>query len=408
MTRDQKLALIVGFSVVLLVGVLISDHFSRARQARVSGITPSEPVRLASSGRAATAEPIVREQPWPSATIELKSPAPSRSLLWPETAVPVTMASGSSANESAASERVRATGAERQGLESGLRVEGQERPVMEDASARAAALANSMSSGGSTSSAQGSSALTGEGGMGELGTGEGLLTEIKAKGGEIQTDETGTTFTLRQDRKPASDRVKSDVLAAEQGSQALAGVVAGADRTLEVGMVREHTVASGETMVQIAERYYKNGSVWKSLAAFNKSVVKSDGTVRIGARLRIPPIEDLGTVVARPMQPSPRSRPGSPVMTGPKSLGTLAEGKKDAKLKVGAEDKIEPKPVVKTASKASRPKTYTVRKGDTLGAIAARVLGSSKRAGELLQANEDKLEDEDTLEAGMVLRVPQA
>ena len=35
MTREHKLALIVGFSLVLVVGVLISDHFSKARTARV-------------------------------------------------------------------------------------------------------------------------------------------------------------------------------------------------------------------------------------------------------------------------------------------------------------------------------------------------------------------------------------
>jgi hypothetical protein len=89
MTRDQKLALIVGFSVVLLVGVLISDHFSRARQVRVSGVTPGEPVRLASTDRTNRPEPVSAE-PW---SVKPTAPAPSRSTLWPETAVPIEPAS---------------------------------------------------------------------------------------------------------------------------------------------------------------------------------------------------------------------------------------------------------------------------------------------------------------------------
>ncbi|MCC6660937.1 MAG: LysM peptidoglycan-binding domain-containing protein [Phycisphaerales bacterium] len=39
MTREHKLALIVGFSLLLLVGVLISDHLSRAREARIDTVT---------------------------------------------------------------------------------------------------------------------------------------------------------------------------------------------------------------------------------------------------------------------------------------------------------------------------------------------------------------------------------
>jgi len=37
MTREHKLAMIVGFALVLVVGVLVSDHLSRARTARMAG-----------------------------------------------------------------------------------------------------------------------------------------------------------------------------------------------------------------------------------------------------------------------------------------------------------------------------------------------------------------------------------
>ncbi|MEZ6243652.1 MAG: LysM peptidoglycan-binding domain-containing protein [Phycisphaerales bacterium] len=38
MTRENKLALIVGFSIILVVGVLVSDHFSKARQAQLTQV----------------------------------------------------------------------------------------------------------------------------------------------------------------------------------------------------------------------------------------------------------------------------------------------------------------------------------------------------------------------------------
>jgi len=39
MTRENKLALVVGFGLILLVGILISDHFSRARSQESAELT---------------------------------------------------------------------------------------------------------------------------------------------------------------------------------------------------------------------------------------------------------------------------------------------------------------------------------------------------------------------------------
>lgn len=392
MTRDQKLALIVGFSVVLLVGVLISDHFSRARQVRVSGVTPGEPVRLASTDRTNRPEPVTAE-PW---SVKPTAPAPSRSTLWPETAVPIEPASETAkpatSDLAASAGAVTESLAPRQGLDSGLRVEGQNRPVLEEASARAASLASEMARTDATR---------------ESGS-EALIGEIQGRGGTVETQNGETVFTLHQNRKPEPG---SDVLPSEKGSAALAGK-APTDRSLEIGVMREHTVGNGETMAAIAERYYQDKLLWKKLAAFNKSVVKPDGTVRLGAKLRIPPVEELrpGAPTKSPSAapaPAPRSKPISPAITGPSVQGTLASATPPK-----SSPKVEKKPTKPdgkaVVAKTSRPKTYTVRKGDTLGKIAARVLGSSKRADELLEANGDKLDDEDSIEAGMVLRVPQA
>ncbi len=60
MNRENKLAIIIGFSLVLVVAVLISDHFSRARAARVGNdITSGKPADFgAGGGNAALTKPI--------------------------------------------------------------------------------------------------------------------------------------------------------------------------------------------------------------------------------------------------------------------------------------------------------------------------------------------------------------
>ncbi len=49
---------------------------------------------------------------------------------------------------------------------------------------------------------------------------------------------------------------------------------------------------------------------------------------------------------------------------------------------------------------------YTVKKGDTLGAIAKEHLGSAKRYPEIFEANRPMLKDPDLIYPGQVLRIP--
>ncbi len=42
MTRENKLALVVGFGLILLVGILVSDHFSTARTQRAAELTGAQ------------------------------------------------------------------------------------------------------------------------------------------------------------------------------------------------------------------------------------------------------------------------------------------------------------------------------------------------------------------------------
>jgi nucleoid-associated protein YgaU len=51
---------------------------------------------------------------------------------------------------------------------------------------------------------------------------------------------------------------------------------------------------------------------------------------------------------------------------------------------------------------------YTVKKGDTLGAIAKAHLGSASRYPEIFEANRPLLEDPNLIYPGQVLRIPQS
>ena len=51
-------------------------------------------------------------------------------------------------------------------------------------------------------------------------------------------------------------------------------------------------------------------------------------------------------------------------------------------------------------------KTYTVKAGDTLGAIAKDQLGSANAYMKIFEANKDQLTDPDKIKPGQVLRIP--
>lgn len=58
------------------------------------------------------------------------------------------------------------------------------------------------------------------------------------------------------------------------------------------------------------------------------------------------------------------------------------------------------------AAAAPAAKTYTVKAGDTLGAIAKEHLGSAGAYMKIFELNKDQLSDPDKIKPGQVLRLP--
>lgn len=52
--------------------------------------------------------------------------------------------------------------------------------------------------------------------------------------------------------------------------------------------VRRHTVAKGDTLMSISQRYYGNRSRWKEIYAANRDVLPAENALKIGMQLKIP------------------------------------------------------------------------------------------------------------------------
>jgi nucleoid-associated protein YgaU len=74
----------------------------------------------------------------------------------------------------------------------------------------------------------------------------------------------------------------------------------------------------------------------------------------------------------------------------------------DIKVKPGAA-----KPPAAAAPASGSAQTYTVQPGDTLGAIAKKLLGNSNAYMDIFNANTDQLSDPDKIKPGQVLKIPQ-
>ena len=85
MTRENKLALIIGFSVILVVGVLVSDHFSKARQDQLREISDQEigSVGVDRSKAFTPIEPLVSDEVTPIAAPVAIGSASSPSTIAP-------------------------------------------------------------------------------------------------------------------------------------------------------------------------------------------------------------------------------------------------------------------------------------------------------------------------------------
>lgn len=299
MTREHKISLILGFAVALIVGVMVSDHLSKARQTPLGAAEEN-----ALAGADQVAQPI-------SAVSE-----PSLVLV-DERGRPEPL------------EQIAAT------------------PLPDaEAGADGPAVASADASGFEWLRDQVSGAVN------DLKNGH-------TPPAAVQTDAPATLVmghpsigpADHPDARPTPNR-SAPVLSPPSPPNAQSFVL--------------YTVKPGDSLWKLAEQHLGDGHRHTELAELNRDRIGKDGSLRVGASIKIP-----------------RSGHGT--------------------------DRVSEIPASKPAFVADPPKsakTYTVQAGDTLGEISQRMLGTSKRIADIVSANRDQIEDADDIRVGMVLKIP--
>jgi nucleoid-associated protein YgaU len=130
-----------------------------------------------------------------------------------------------------------------------------------------------------------------------------------------------------------------------------------------------HTIAKNDNFSSLSRKYYGHERYWRSIQRANPTVTASN--MKIGDVLVIPNPEIVKSGA------TPKRGDGN---------------KADANA---------------TANVANPGRTYTARKGDTLTAVASKMLGSATRWRKILEANRKLLRDDPrNLQPGMILTIP--
>ena len=131
------------------------------------------------------------------------------------------------------------------------------------------------------------------------------------------------------------------------------------------GLPTTHTVAAGEHLWQISEKYYGSGYNWVDIASANK--LANPNKLLVGQTLEIPK--------------------------------AAVKGKTTEKQ---AEMKITP-----TTATAVTGDSYTVQKGDTLWGIAVKAYQDGYKWPQIARANSTTITNPNKIEVGMVLALPR-
>ena len=336
MTREHKLALIVGFSLVLIVGVLISDHFSPARTQDVSagGMSAGTPVKFGSSadGLRIPAEPTSRAQ-MPDTVAAGNSPAPSQLPEQP-TYRPVPQAlpavAALPANQNPGSFQAP--------------IPGSSNDVVMGAPSPGSPVPESL--------------------RGQFESATGTIGErlAHAGGDGIAGREAVLIKPIDQPTPPLPDPAKP----------------------YSTGGMKRYTIEEGDSIYRITVNQYGDGTLWNRLREFNPGKIGADGQMRDGVVIELPPRDVL---LGQAVLPPPGVRPTNPASPTPRQ----GPGRLDPPQK---------------RDSAPGFTIYVVQRGDELGKVAKKTLGSVKRWREIAAINTDIMSDPDSLATGMKLRIP--
>lgn len=376
MTREHKLALIVGFALVLVVGVLVSDHFSSARKSQPrSGImalgpqeagadvpqpTIASSIPPGSGGYGAYGSSGVRD--WPVAMPPTDPVDPTAAIAYTD---PTSVIAPSGTDRSAPPYQPGVT------VPGGMPAQSPQpvTVVMGPQGGGGSPLPNNGALAGPDRISTG----TGTG----TGTGSGIPGFVPVGG---TPDATSPSSSMGGTQPPAV--------------QPETQVPAAPSLPVSTGKVQKRSIREGESLYGLAEEFYGDPNLWTKLRDFNKGKIGSNGSIREGVTLTFPPKDVLLGKAVLPGQGQPAGTRAAPA-SAPSTPTRVSPG-------VGSGSAIAGTP----ASVSNAGKTYTMQKGDVLSMVAKKTLGSARRWQELVDANPGVIDDPDNIPAGTVLKIP--
>lgn len=343
MTREHKLAIILGFSVLLVVGLLVGDHFSKARRPQGSEVT-LVPVEPTSSPTPAIVEPT--------------SPSSGRSDL---AGVPATP-----------------------GRDSLTVVEPSGRATVEPI-----VMGRPREALASSTTPPASPNLTGP------STNPNDLTDLRRRldsfaqtpatpdSGVPSPSGNGNALTSTPPTPTTPDRMHP-----VQEGQTLYSIA-------------KQYYGDGNLWKDLAK--YNEGRVKGDALRVGVTLKIPTKDVLLGRTPSAPANPTTTTSTPRPTTPGPTRVTGSPALPSSAPAGPTFGAPLTSVETTGP---TSGKPEVAPKPEAAKPSTYTVKSGDTLMHIAEKTLGSSKRWQDLMAANKNQLDEPEDLRVGMVLKIP--
>lgn len=344
MTREHKLSLIIGFVLILIVGVLISDHMSKARSTQLASVAvDDERSTLGVGDGISPVERWVREN-----AAEIQAAAKT------EPAPPALDDTSLAMQANAAPEQSSQPDA----------------PAQDDGFAPVVIPNGSLARQEDESGNMGRALEESGAIIRSTPSGEQVMSIPETQGGAAPRTE--PSLGSRPDPVSADRTPKADV---------------------DPKDVKVYRIQDKDSLYGIAKSTYGDASLWTALAAYNEGRVGKDGTVRVGATIKLPPKHVLTGGAPEPAS----TRQASKTQSEKKAADQPAKKTEVAKTPTKA-------PTNAPAKTPGKTTTHKVVKGDTLSKLAEKYLGSKSRAAEIMALN--KITDPNQIKLGSVLKIP--
>lgn len=266
MTRENKLALVVGFGLILFVGILISDHFSVVRTQQAANLT-----------NPGVLDPLVAASPVSLVDLIEKLPQPDPTTVTQLQDVPNSPESAVPQNPTGDAVPVDPTGQAAPNSNIGGAIAGTD---------AASEMLNNPPEGFQV--VPNPENETAEFVFHDVESGETLYSICRQHFGNTSGVQTLADYNNIDD--PASLRIGQRIRipnhsASEAGHAET--IVKPATKPKPSTVKVTYTVRGGDTLAQIAERFMGSKTKWKKLYDMNRNVIEDPDNVKVGTVLRV-------------------------------------------------------------------------------------------------------------------------